>query len=130
MQKSGHHNRADFIKASNRELDGAVQAYDPPRDSWSRVTTLPTPRAGLAAATGSDGTIYTLGGFDDLSTFLDTVEAYNPSTDTWSTIDSMPTARRDLAAAAGVVFGIGRIFAFGGAGVEFPLATVEIYTPP
>ena len=112
------------------ELDGAVQAYDPPRDSWSRVTTLPTPRAGLAAATRSDGTIYTLGGFDDLSTFLDTVEAYNPSTDTWSTIDSMPTARRDLAAAAGVDFGIGRIFAFGGAGVEFPLATVEVYTPP
>jgi hypothetical protein len=70
-----------------------------------------------------------MGGNNGASTFLDTVEAYNPSTGAWSSIAPMPTARRDLTAAASVVFGIGRIFALGGHGVEYPLTTVEVYLP-
>ena len=84
-----------------------------------------TPRMGLAAATGSDGTIYALGGNNRDSTHLDTVEAYDPSTNTWSPIAPMPTARRDLAAAASG----SRIFAIGGHGVESALRTVEVCTP-
>ncbi len=41
----------------------------------------------------------------------------------------MPTARRDLAAAGGALHGIATVYAIGGHGVEFPLDTVEIYTP-
>jgi hypothetical protein len=41
----------------------------------------------------------------------------------------MPTARRDLAAAATVANGMGYIFAIGGHGAEFPLTTVEVYSP-
>jgi N-acetylneuraminic acid mutarotase len=107
----------------------SVQSYDPPSDTWSSVAPAPTPRYGLAAAVGADGTIYAFGGNTGTSTFVDTVEAYHPSTDTWSSIAPMPAARRDLAAAAIVVSGIDSIFALGGHGSEFPLTTVEIYSP-
>jgi len=103
----------------------SVEFYNPVTDTWSEVAPMDTPRMGLAAAAGPDGTIYALGGNNNESTHLDTVEAYDPGTDTWSAIAPMPTARRDLAAAAGG----SRIFAIGGHGVEFPLRTVEVYTP-
>ena len=90
---------------------------------------MPTPRMGLATAIGTDGTFFALGGNNLTSTFLDTVETYNPSTGVWSSIVPMPTARRDLAATASVVYGIERIVAVGGHGVEVPLTTVEVYTP-
>src|SRR5207302_1896654 len=54
---------------------------------WTTVAPMPTVRSDLAAATGSDGRIYAIGG-DTLSAgsgaFLDIVEAYDPRTNTWS----------------------------------------------
>jgi N-acetylneuraminic acid mutarotase len=47
---------------------------------------MPTARLYPAAATGTDGTIYALGGVGANGALLNTVEAYNPSTDTWSTV--------------------------------------------
>jgi N-acetylneuraminic acid mutarotase len=107
----------------------SVEVYDPLSNTWSEVAPMVAPRTGLAAAVGTDGTIYAVGGNNRTSTFLDTVETYDPSTGDWSSIAPMPTARRDLAAAASAVFGVGRIFALGGHGVEFPLSTVEVYLP-
>ena len=43
---------------------GLVEAYDPATQSWTRVASLPTPRFALAAAAGSDGNIYAVGGDD------------------------------------------------------------------
>lgn len=106
-----------------------VEVYHPSAFSWSTVAPMPTARGSLAAAFGSDGRLYAMGGFNESSSQLNTVEAYDPATDTWSTVSPMPTARRDLAAAAIVVSGIDRIFALGGHGSEFPLTTVEIYSP-
>jgi N-acetylneuraminic acid mutarotase len=111
------------------QIVGSVRAYDPADNTWAEVAPMPTPRMGLAAAVGANGTIYAIGGNNGTSTFLDAVETFEPSTGTWSTIAQMPTARRDLAAAATFVFGIEGIFALGGHGVEFPLTTVEVYTP-
>jgi N-acetylneuraminic acid mutarotase len=106
-----------------------VSVYDPSTDTWTAGVPMPTARMGLAAAVGPDGTIYALGGNDGTSQFLDTAEAFNPSTGAWSALPPMPTARRDLTAASSVVFGIGRIFAIGGHGLQFPLTTTEVYSP-
>ena len=107
----------------------SVEAYDLDTNTWTEVAPMPTARMGLAAARGADGTIYAFGGNNGTSTYLDTAEAYNASTNTWSTLSPMPTARRDLAAAGGVLHGMPTLYAIGGHGVEFPLTTVEVYTP-
>jgi len=44
------------------DLVAAVEALDTHTGLWSRVADLPTPRGNLAAATGLDGRMYTLGG--------------------------------------------------------------------
>src|SRR5437870_5339440 len=98
---------------------------------WSTIAPMPTPRGDLAAATGSDGRMYAIGGSDiaaNGSTLVyATAEAYAPSTNTWSTAAPMPTARYGLAAVEGTD---GRIYAIGGMGADFtPTATVEAYTP-
>jgi N-acetylneuraminic acid mutarotase len=105
-----------------------VAAYTPATNSWASVAPMPTARAVLAAATGSDGRIYAIGGnilgfnFHDV---FNTVEAYTPATNSWSSVAPMPTARFGLAATAG---GDGRIYALGGTG-NGVLNTVEAYSP-
>jgi N-acetylneuraminic acid mutarotase len=111
-----------------RILDSA-EVYNPDLGTWTLVAPMPTPRMGLAAATSPDGRIYALGGNNDGYTHLDTAEAYDPATDTWSTLVPMPTARRNLMVASGSIRGISYIYAIGGHGIEFPLKTVERYTP-
>jgi N-acetylneuraminic acid mutarotase len=106
-----------------------VEVATPPLPSypWSTVAPMPTARIALAAATGPDGRIYAIGGFNGVA--LNTVEAYRPRTNTWSTVASMPTARIALAAATGPD---GRIYAIGGwnqPGADNSLSTVEAYTP-
>lgn len=92
--------------------------------SWSTVAPLHTARASLAAATGPDGLIYAIGGFNDRSGILNSVEAYNPSTNTWTAVASMSTARADLAAVTGPD---GRIYAIGGVNYSGVVNTVEAY---
>jgi len=56
-----------------------MEAYDPIGDNWTSAGCLPTSlRSGLAAATGSDGRIYAIGGRDHNFNYRDTVEAYAP----------------------------------------------------
>ena len=45
---------------------------------------MPTARTELAAATGTDGTIYAIGGYTGVSTISNEVDAYNSSTTTWT----------------------------------------------
>ncbi len=92
--------------------------------SWTTVASMPTARQNLAAATGSDGRIYAIGGNNNTGS-LSTVEAYTPSSNTWATVASMSTPRSGLAAAAGAD---GRTYAIGGFN-NGSLSTVEAYTP-
>lgn len=92
------------------EATNIVEAYDPQTDSWSSVSPIPTARASAAAALGSDGRIYVMGGYL-AGDFLTTVEAYDPLTDTWATEQDLPTAREGLGATTG---GDGAIYALGG----------------
>jgi kelch-like protein 17 (actinfilin)/kelch-like protein 20 len=109
-----------------RPLD-TVEAYNPATNAWSAVAPLPAPRMGLAAATGSDGRIYVMGGADLIGGILSTVEAYNPSTNRWTAVAPMPTARSSLTAVTG---SDGRIDAIGGFDSSFSvLTTVESYDP-
>lgn len=93
--------------------------------TWTTVAPMPTARYGLAAATGSDGRIYAIGGVSN--PILDAAEAYIVGTDSWVELRRMPTRRWLLAAAGGLD---GRMYAFGGFGTNGEaLGTVEAYTP-
>jgi len=102
-----------------------VEAYTPASNTWATLASLPTPRQLLAAAVGSDGRIYALGGADASGNPLSTVEAYNITTNTWTAMPSMPTARSGLAAVTGPD---GRIYAIGGRSGTTALSTVEAFT--
>jgi N-acetylneuraminic acid mutarotase len=97
-----------------------VEVYTPSTNSWATVASMPTARAGLAAATGPDGRIYAVGDTGSGNT----AEAYTPGTNSWATVASMPTARGLLAAATGPD---GRIYAIGGNHGSGVVNTVEAY---
>src|SRR6266849_5932161 len=69
--------------------------------SWSTLAAMPTARFGLAAARGSDGRIYAIGGIDKNGIPQKVVEAYNVSTNSWTPVAPLPAARYGLAATAG-----------------------------
>lgn len=77
--------------------------------SWTTVAPMPTGRLALAATTGSDGTIYAIGG--EGGGTKDVVESYQPTSNTWTSVSSLPTPRYALAAATGTD---GTIYAIGG----------------
>jgi N-acetylneuraminic acid mutarotase len=92
-----------------------LQRYDPVTDTWVTLTSMPTARAGAAAAVIDDG-IFVIGGRQSTSgpcsggPYMGTVEKYDVDTDTWSTVAPLPNPRSDLPA---VAHG-GKIFVFGG----------------
>jgi hypothetical protein len=101
-----------------------VEAYDSGANTWdASVPPMPTGRSLLAAAAGSDGRIYAIGGEDQLGNPLGTVEAYDPKSATWTcsigditcagaqTLVPMPTPRWGIATAVGLD---GRIYVMGG----------------
>src|ERR1700722_10261996 len=65
-------------------------------NAWTTLAGMPGgARDSVAAATGPDGRIYAIGGFDG-SNHLDRVEAYDVATNTWSTEAPLPVARGNL----------------------------------
>ncbi len=101
-----------------------TDAFDPTANSWATVTSMPTARASVSAATDpATGNIYVFGG--EAAGYLTTVEVYTPSSDTWSAAASMPTARAGAAIAVGPD---GKMYAIGGYNGSW-LDTVEVFTP-
>jgi N-acetylneuraminic acid mutarotase len=94
-------------------------------NSWTTVASMPGgARDGGATATGPDGRIYVIGGFDG-SNHLNRVEAYDVGTNTWSTEASLPGAGRgNLPVATGPD---GRIYAIGGLTDTGPVSEVDAY---
>lgn len=110
---------------------GTNEAYSPAHNTWTERAPIPTPRQCLAAATGTDGRIYVLGGEDTSGTSLTTAEAYDPGTNAWVELPPLQQDRGCLAAAADSQ---GRIYAIGGAENNSTVgftsrATVERYDP-
>jgi hypothetical protein len=90
-----------------------VYSFKPGTDTqWHQAPSLPAPREFLAATTGSDGTIYAIGGKNASGVGQSTVYSFKPGTDTqWQQAPSLPTDLSDLAATTGAD---GTIYAIGG----------------
>jgi N-acetylneuraminic acid mutarotase len=111
-------------------LTGSVEKYDPGKNIWTSVASLPTPRAGLGAATGPDGRIYAIGGSPDESFGAsDTVEVYDPQTDVWETAAPLPVPLDDVNATSD---SSGHIYALGSQATETydPIKDVWTTAPP
>jgi N-acetylneuraminic acid mutarotase len=103
---------------SNRLYRRSIYVYNPKTNSWRQGAAMPTPREGLGAAAGADGTIYAIGGgtdrYDRFYKCFSAVEAYDPLTNSWSRRASLPTSMCDVTAGA---TSKGTIVAIGGATV-------------
>jgi N-acetylneuraminic acid mutarotase len=117
---------AESNSTGGEETLGRVEVYDSTSNSWTTGASMPTPRSGFAAALGSNGKIYTIGGQNSQTTIVSTAEAYDPTTNAWSTEVPLPTARYGLAAATGLN---GKIYALGGYTGGATVATAEVYDP-
>jgi len=101
-----------------------LEVYDPGSQLWSALTSMPTARSGIAAASveqfiivfGGEGNPATASG-----TFSET-EAYDTTTDTWTTLAEMPTARHGIGAA---VVGNQFYIPAGGSVQGFSLTTIN-----
>src|SRR5207237_819732 len=106
----------------------SVYAFTPGVDTaWRTFASLPAARANLAATTGSDGTLYAIGGYDG-SGIQSTVYAFTPGVDTAArTFTSLPAAPAALAATPG---SDGTVYAIGGWDSSgAPQSTVNAYIP-
>jgi N-acetylneuraminic acid mutarotase/Tfp pilus assembly protein PilX len=93
--------------------------------SWSTMAPMPTARTNHMVATVNNK-IYTIGGYNPVGGFFNTVEEYDPATNTWATKAPMPTTRSDAAAA--VVNG--KIYVIGGtSNGTVALKTNEMFDP-
>lgn len=112
------HGSERFRLTSRGRIPGRPSSHspNPKTNSWSRVASLPTPRADLQAVTGPDGRIYAVGGGAGnkcLSSPCDVVEAYSVRRNAWTAADPLPHPRWLFAAVAGPD---GRIYVAGGCG--------------
>jgi N-acetylneuraminic acid mutarotase len=108
-----------------------VYIYTPTTNTWATAANnMPASLYSTTAATGVNGRIYVIGGFDDALNNATSAEyIYTPSTDSWVIGASMPAAKANLAVATGPD---GRIYAIGGYGVAgntINSSTVFAYTP-
>lgn len=116
-------------------LTSRNSAYDPLRDTWTRLAPIPTPRSEPGAALGPGGQIYVIGGNPTLSrkhsSRMNVAEVYDTATDRWTNRKSMPTPRTALCAvAAADASGHLLIYAIGGRNFDLPgngLSVVEAY---
>ncbi|MDI1298376.1 DNRLRE domain-containing protein [Methylotenera sp.] len=93
--------------------------------SWTTMSNMPTARTNHMVATVNNK-IYTIGGYNPVGGYFNTVEEYDPATNTWATKASMPTNRSDAAIA--VVNG--KIYVMGGTANGITALSVnEVYDP-
>lgn len=114
----------------NGSVLSLVEAYDPVNDIWMMLASMPTARAGLAAAV-KGSKIYTFGGnaVGDGPCFgsaLNVAEVYDITTDTWHPITPPPTpVTHALAETNG-----SKIYLIGGcSGTVLNPSPVQIYDP-
>ena len=99
--------------------------YDPGRDGWRRLASMPTARGALAAGV-IRGRIYAVGGANAGGNALATLEVYDVRRDRWRSAPPMRLAREHLAAA---VAG-GRFYALAGRATGAGnFRAVEAYDP-
>ena len=109
------------------------ELYLPDAGTWSAIAPMPSPRASMACAVGTDGTIYALGGAGGNGTGTEQIfsvaEAYEPTAKTWTELPPLPQAVSGAAAALGAD---GRIYVIGGQTTyksASAVPTVQAYSP-
>jgi N-acetylneuraminic acid mutarotase len=113
------------------EMTDIVEIYDPATGSWSRGTSLPKPRAGMASVT-SRGCMYAIGGEGndaDPRGIFEENEMFNPRTNEWVSLEPMPLPTHGLTGAAaidGLVYIPGGAIARGVSGPDVPLK-LQVY---
>jgi hypothetical protein len=86
-----------FAGASFSPTDD-VYRFDPARNEWTAVASLPAPRGALAVVQ-MYGLLYAVGGSTASGSITDNT-LYDPETNEWSFVTNLPTARNHLAAVA------------------------------
>ena len=120
----GNLNNSDGTTATNE-----VDAYNPATNVWTVVAPLPASVSYLAATTGTDGTIYAIGGGGNGNgPSSSAVYTYNPATNIWTQEASLPLGRGALAVTTG---SDGTIYAISGynEGYLFGTREVDAYNP-
>jgi N-acetylneuraminic acid mutarotase len=107
-----------------------VDAYDPASQTWTQLPSLTSgPRWSLSATTGTDGTIYVMGGLYGAGYGSSEFDAYNPTTQTWTRLPDLPNFEGDLYTrqfyAQAATGSDGTIYAVGG----FYTSEVDAYNP-
>ena len=112
----------DTIVGGNAVFLNTAEAYNPATNTWTSLAPMSTARYTPAAATGPDGHIYAIGGYNTANGLLNSVEAFDLSTGAWSAVASLATARYEMAAATDLN---GNIYAISGVGSAGLLSSVE-----
>jgi N-acetylneuraminic acid mutarotase len=108
--------KLDAIGGAREQLggpvNGTVDRYDPPANTWRSAASMLTPREHLAVVAGPD-CIFAIGGRangDESDRFAAANEAYDPTTDQWETLAPLPAPRGGLTG----TFVTGRAVVMGG----------------
>jgi N-acetylneuraminic acid mutarotase len=94
--------------------------------NWTKRASLPSPTCCLAAAAGSEGTIFAIGGVDVFTGVSARVYRYRPSANEWFAAPDLPAPRAGHAAATG---DDGRIYVVGGGDGHNLLSSVLALKP-
>jgi N-acetylneuraminic acid mutarotase len=102
-----------------------AELYNPQRNRWSRVASLPAPRAFHIAELLPSGQVLVAGGFNDRGA-LASAWLYSPTRNRWRSAGSLTPAAKEAA----VELADGRVLVAGGQRYQgAPVAATTIYTP-
>ncbi len=121
---------------SNPVPTGIVERYDPAKDSWTTLASMPTKRWGLSV-NAVDGALYAIGGSITSgwgAGTVATVERYNPKREKWGSRADMPKRRwlhtsQEVDGQIYVVGGWRRIAATSSGQTTLSTRLTEQYTP-
>ena len=101
----------------------SLEVYDTGTDTWTIKSSAPNYDYWTAAAAGSDGKIYVMGGDNYPSAFLQ----YDPGSDSWTTLTNLTYAQSRYGAAAVTIDSF--IYLIGGYSENYPyeLTRVDVY---
>ena len=106
------------------QMGGWLEVYDPPTDTWTFGTPMPTPRTHFATAV-VENRIYTIGGEDGSGGKTDIVEYYDVNEGVWHSDTPLPVAAAVLKA----VTIENRIYILGGRSSSGDLNTIYVSSP-
>ena len=103
-----------YTNADAAAETASVLRYSVSKNTWTNLADMPVPTAGSAAAFGSDGKIYVIGGLSG-GVATDLVQVYSPANNSWTISTALPEA---LSGAAAGTDSLGRLIVMGGTDID------------